>query len=79
MDLGWTVGNVRFTLTADITEVRFVPIPEAAWLHSMTSSARARNIAGTSKSEGLGGLEIDDQIELGRLLYRELCWLCAAC
>jgi len=34
----------------------------------MTSSARARSDCGMVKSERLGGLEVDNQLELGWLL-----------
>ena len=38
----------------------------------MTSSARARIEGGIVEAERLGGLEVDDQLELGRLLDRQI-------
>ena len=46
-------------------------------LHSITSSARASSDVGTVEAERLGGLEVDDQLELGRLLHRQVGWLLA--
>ena len=40
--------------------------------HSITSSARASSVGGTVEAERFGGLEIDDQLELGRLLHRQV-------
>ena len=40
--------------------------------HSITSSALASSVGGTVEAERLGGLEIDDQLELGRLLDRQV-------
>ena len=40
--------------------------------HSITSSARASSVGGTVEAERLGGRQIDDEIELGRLLDREV-------
>ena len=40
--------------------------------HSITSSARASSVGGTVEAERLGGLEVDDQLELGRLLHRQV-------
>ena len=40
--------------------------------HSITSSARASSDGGTVEAERLGGLEIDDQLELGRLHDRQV-------
>jgi hypothetical protein len=40
--------------------------------HSITSSARASSEAGNFEAERLGGRQIDDQIELGRLLDRDV-------
>ena len=49
-----------------------------AWrTHSITSSARASNVGGIVETERLGGLEVDHQLELGRLLHRQVGWLCA--
>ena len=45
---------------------------ELAAPHSITSSARASSIGGTVEAERLGGLEVDDQFELGRLLHRQV-------
>ena len=41
-------------------------------VHSITSSARLRSDSGNGQPEGLGGLEVDDQFELGRLLHGEI-------
>ena len=41
-------------------------------VHSITSSARASSIGGTVEAERLGGLEVDHQLELGRLLHRQV-------
>ena len=40
--------------------------------HSITSSARASSVGGTVEPERLGGLEVDDERELGRLLDRQV-------
>ena len=40
--------------------------------HSITSSASASNVAGIVEAERFGGLEIDDEIEFGRLLDRDV-------
>ena len=40
--------------------------------HSITSSARASSVGGTVEAERLGGLEVDDQLELGRLHDRQV-------
>ena len=40
--------------------------------HSITSSARASRVGGTVEAERLRGLQIDDQLELGRLQYRQV-------
>ena len=39
--------------------------------HSITSSARASSVGGTVEAERLGGLQVDDQLEFGRLLDRQ--------
>ncbi len=41
----------------------------------MTSSARASSVRGTVEAEHSGGLGIDDQLELRRLHYRQVCGL----
>ena len=41
-------------------------------LYSITSSARSEERLGNCQAERLGGLEIDDQLELGRLLDRQV-------
>ena len=38
-----------------------------AMIYSITSSARASSVAGTFEAERLGGLQVDDELELGRL------------
>ena len=40
--------------------------------YSITSSARASNCGGTVEAKCLGGFQIDDQFELGRLLDRQI-------
>ena len=45
---------------------------ELAPSHSITSSARASSVGGTVEAERLGGRQIDDEIELGRLLDRDV-------
>ncbi len=47
-------------------------IAELAPLHSITSSARASSVGGTVEAERLGGLEVDDQLVLGRRLHRQV-------
>jgi hypothetical protein len=44
---------------------------ERAPLHSITSSARASSIGGVD-AERLGGFEVDDELEFGRLLDRNI-------
>src|SRR5215211_5340798 len=48
---------------------------ELASSHSITSSARASSIGGTSRPEGLGRFEVEDKLELGRLLNWKIGWL----
>ena len=45
---------------------------ELAPPHSITSSARASSVGGTVEAERLRGLEIDDQLVLGRRLHRQV-------
>ena len=45
--------------------------------HSITSSARVRSLAGTVKTERLGSLEIDNKLEFGRRLHRQVAGLFA--
>ena len=40
--------------------------------HSITSSARASRVGGTSSPRALGSLEVDDQLVLGRHLHRKV-------
>ena len=40
--------------------------------HSITSSARASSVGGTSRPSALAVFEIDDQLELGRLQDRQV-------
>ena len=40
--------------------------------HSITSSARASSVGGTSRPSALGGLEVDHQLVLGRLHDRQV-------
>ena len=40
--------------------------------YSITPSARASSVGGNSDAKCLGGLEVDDQFELGRLLDRQV-------
>ena len=46
--------------------------PEENPSHSITSSARASNDCGIVKAERLGGLQVDHQLEFGRLLDRQV-------
>src|SRR5882724_129450 len=41
----------------------------------MTWSARSRSEGGDREAEGLGGFEVDDELELRRLLDRQVGWL----
>ena len=45
---------------------------ELAALHSITSSARASSDGGTVEPEHAGGLEVDDQLDFGRLHDRQV-------
>ena len=45
--------------------------------YSITSSARASSVGGIVEAERLGGLEVDHQLELGRLHHRQIGWLLA--
>ena len=45
---------------------------ELAPPHSITSSARASSVGGTVEAEHPRGLEVDDQLELGRLHDRQV-------
>ena len=40
--------------------------------HSITSSARPSTVGGMVKPQRLGGLEVDDQLVLGRRLHRQV-------
>ena len=51
---------------------------ELAPPHSITSSARASSVGGTSRPSALAVVKINDEIEFGRLLDREVGWLCPA-
>ena len=44
----------------------------AGAVYSITSSARASSVGGMVRPERLGGLQIDDEIEFGRLLDRKI-------
>ena len=48
-----------------------------AAVHSITSSARASNCGGTGDAKHFCSLEVDDQLEFGRLLHRQIGWLSA--
>ena len=60
----------------DLTWAGLAPADRAsfagAFPHSITSSARASSVGGTVEAEGLGGLEIDRQLVLGRRLHRQI-------
>ena len=47
-------------------------VPPSRLTHSITSSARASSVGGTFEAERPGGLEVDDQLELGRLHDRQV-------
>ena len=40
--------------------------------HSITSSARARSVGGTAMPSALRGLQVNDQLKLGRRLHRQV-------
>ena len=44
----------------------------ACYSYSITSSARPSSVSGTVEAERLGGLEIDDQLDFGGLLHRQV-------
>jgi hypothetical protein len=46
--------------------------PQETYPYSITSSARASSVGGTVMLRGLRGLEIDDQLEFGRLHNRQV-------
>ena len=50
---------------------------ELAPIYSITSSAREQH-GWHGKAKGLGGNEVDDEVELGRLLDWDVAWLRAA-
>jgi len=43
----------------------------------MTSSARSRNVSGMGETEGFGGSQIEDEVEAGWLLDRNIGRFCA--
>jgi hypothetical protein len=45
--------------------------------YSITSSASASSFSGIVRPSALDGLEVDDQLELGGLHDRHVCWLLA--
>jgi hypothetical protein len=47
-------------------------------LYSITTSARASNVAGTERPEYLGGLKVDRKLEFGRCLNRKIVWFGAS-
>jgi hypothetical protein len=47
--------------------------------HPITSSEMANSGAGHGNAERLGGLELDDELVLGRLLHRQVAPLGAVC
>jgi hypothetical protein len=66
---------------ADIDErdwdIRFVPKADILRCgkkstYSLNSSARPMTVPGMVRPSGLGGLEIDDEVELRRLLERQV-------
>ena len=48
------------------------PGPQQGSTYSITSSARASNVAGNVDPERLGGLEVDHKLVLGRRLHRQV-------
>jgi hypothetical protein len=57
-------------------EVRKVPNPDIAPLHLITSSARARIVAGKSRPKAFR-LEVDDRFDFCNLLHRKIVCLSA--
>ena len=57
-------GYLRVPLSRASHPVLF---PARRVAHSITSSARARSVGGMVRLIDLGGVEVDDQLELGRL------------
>src|SRR6516164_9387046 len=60
------------SLNSAPVEVSFLHLSLASH-YSITSSARASSVGGTSRAEHLGRLEVDHQFELGRQLYGNDC------
>ena len=52
--------------------VCFVPIARASAGYSITSSARESRAGEHGEAERLSGFEIDHELELGRLLHRQV-------
>ena len=73
---------IRFALEADVNArhrwvSRSANSGHRAPFHSITSSARASSVGGTSRPSALGGLQVDDQLELARLLHGQVRGFCA--
>jgi hypothetical protein len=64
------------TNTRSSRYVRLVPKADSCTAanshHSITSSAMASSIGGTSRAQCLSGRQVDDKFELGRLLHGEI-------
>jgi hypothetical protein len=52
--------------------VREVPLTEASGLQSITLSARASSVGGTSRPSAFAAFNLMDQLEFGRRLYRQV-------
>jgi resolvase-like protein len=55
-----------------------MPIPRLQQAYSSTSSARSSTDCGIVRPSAFGSLEVDDELELGGLLHRQLPWVCAS-
>ena len=61
----------RFDIECELT-IPLAPKRPCGKPHSITSSVMARSPGGTSMPSSLGGLQVDDELELGRLHDRQV-------